>query len=147
MRADVVESIYWAGTESGLMDVHSLAGPGVICATDGLKSSKSSRSSGRAEFGVACRALEDSLTHNKPIAVLTDCKGFRTVSSNWVGEGKDPLLLYSSDGHRLACIINVLQQRVDLRLFATFVKIRAHESPPTRRLADGRTRDEMITTM
>ena len=55
-------------------------------------------SSGRVEFAAACLALEDSLTHDKPIAVLTDAMEFMTVSSNWVGEGKDPLLRHSPDG-------------------------------------------------
>jgi len=31
-------------------------------------------SSGRVEFAAACLALEDSLTHDQPIAVLTDSK-------------------------------------------------------------------------
>jgi len=79
-----------------------------------LKSSKRSRSSGRAEFGAACRAIEDSVTLIKPITVLTDSKGFMTVSSNWEGEGKDSLLRHSPDGDILARIINVLQHRVDL---------------------------------
>jgi len=47
-------------------------------------------SSGRAEFAAACLALEDSLTHDQPIAVLIDSKGLMTVASNWVGGGKDP---------------------------------------------------------
>jgi len=49
-----------------------------------------------------------------------------TVSSNWVGEGKDPLLRHSPDGDILARIIKVLHQNVDLRLFTIFIKIRAH---------------------
>ena len=32
-------------------------------------------SSGRAEFAAACLTLENSLTHDQPIAVLTDSKG------------------------------------------------------------------------
>ena len=142
-----MESIYWAGTESGLMDIYNF--PGVIYATDGSKSSKGmvagfyrhdtkgggccrvgegtgGGSSGRAEFAAACLALEDSLTHDQPIAVLTDSKGLMTVASNWVGEGKDPLLRHSPDGDILARIIKVLQQRVDLGLFTIFIKIRAH---------------------
>jgi len=71
-------------------------------------------SSGRAEFAAACLALEDSLPHDQPIVVLTDSKGFMTVSSNWVGEGKDPLLRYFPDGDILARIINVLHQRVSV---------------------------------
>ena len=147
MRKEGVESIYWAGTESGLMDIYNF--PGVIYATDGSKSSKGmgagfyrhdtkgggccrvgegtgGGSSGRAEFAAACLALEDSLTHDQPIAVLTDSKGLMTVASNWVGEGKDPLLRHSPDGDILAQIIKVLQQRVDLGLFTIFIKIRAH---------------------
>jgi len=38
MRSDGVESNYWAGNESGLMDFHNF--PGVIYATNGSKSSK-----------------------------------------------------------------------------------------------------------
>ena len=87
--------------------------PGVIYATDGSKGSlgmgagfyrhdtKGSGccrvgggvgggSSGRADFAAACLALEDSLTHDQPIVVLTDSKGLMTVTSNWVGEDKDP---------------------------------------------------------
>ena len=33
MRSEGVESIYWAGTESGFMDIYNF--PGVIYATDG----------------------------------------------------------------------------------------------------------------
>ena len=83
-------------------------------------------SSGRAKFAAACLALEDSFTHDKPIVVLTDSKGFMAVSSNWVGEGKDPLLRHSPDGDILAHIIKVLHQRVSLGLFTMFTKIRAH---------------------
>jgi len=74
----------------------------------------------------ACLALEDSLTHDQPIVVLTDCKGFVTVASNWVGEGKDLLLRHSPDGDILARIIKLLHQRVSLGLFTMFIKIRAH---------------------
>ena len=37
MRSDEVESIYWAGPESGLMDIYNF--PGVIYAKDGSKGS------------------------------------------------------------------------------------------------------------
>jgi len=37
MRSEGTESIYWAGTESGLMDIHNF--PGVIYATDSSKGS------------------------------------------------------------------------------------------------------------
>jgi len=37
MCSDGVESIYWAGTESGLMNIYNF--PGVIYATDGSKGS------------------------------------------------------------------------------------------------------------
>jgi len=129
MRSDGVQSTYWAVTESSLMDITNF--PGVIYATDGSKSSKGmgagfhrhdtkgvcccrvgggagGKSSGRAEFAAACLALEDSFTHNKPKAVLTDSEGFKTVSSNWVGGGKGPLLCHSSNGDILARIIKVL---------------------------------------
>jgi len=81
---------------------------------------------GRAEFAVEGMALHDSLTQDQPIAVLTDSEGFMTVSSNWIREGKDPLLRHSPDGNILARIIKVLHQRVDLGLFTIFIKIRAH---------------------
>ena len=83
-------------------------------------------SSGRAEFAAACLALEDSLTHDQPIVVLTDSKGLMTVASNSVEEGKDPLLRHSPDGDILARIIKVLHHRVSMGLFIMFVKIRAH---------------------
>ena len=82
-------------------------------------------SSGRDEFSAACLALEDSLTHDQLIAALTDSKGLMTVSSNWVGEGKDPLLSHSPDGDILARIVKERHQRVDLGLFTIFIKIRA----------------------
>jgi len=108
MRSEGVESMYWAGTESGLMDIYDF--PGVIYATGGSKCSTGigagfyrhdtteggccrvgggtgGGSSGRAEFTAACLALDDSLTHDQPIVVLTDSKGLMTVASNWVGEG------------------------------------------------------------
>jgi len=46
MRSDAVESIYWAGTELGLMDIYNF--PGVIYATD---SSKGSTGMGGLLFG------------------------------------------------------------------------------------------------
>jgi len=111
MQSHGAEPIYWAGTKSGLMDIYNFSG--VIYATDGSKGSTGmgagfyrhdtkgggccrvgggAGSSGRAEFAAACPAHEDSLTHDQPIVVLTDSKGLMTVDSNWVGEGKDPLL-------------------------------------------------------
>jgi len=81
---------------------------------------------GRAEFAVACLALEDSLTHDQPITALTDSKGFMTVSSHWVGEGKDPLVRHSPDGDILARIIKVLHQKLVLGFFTIFIKIRVH---------------------
>ena len=85
-------------------------------------------SPGRSQFVAACLALEDSLTHDQPIAVLTDSKGlkFLTVSSNWVGGGNNPLVRHSPKCDILARIIKVLHQRVDLRLFTIFIEIRAH---------------------
>ena len=71
-------------------------------------------------------SLEHSLTHDQPIVVLTDFKGLITVASNWVGEGKDPLLRHSPDGDILARIIKVIHQRVSLRFFTMFIKIKAH---------------------
>jgi len=71
------------------MDIHNF--PGVIYATDGSKSSNGmgagfytpkgggfcrmgigagGGSSGMAEFDAVCLALEDSLTHDKPVAIL-----------------------------------------------------------------------------
>ena len=93
MRSEGVEPIYWAGTESGLMDIYNF--PGVIYATDGSKGSigmgagfyrhdtkgggccrvgrgVGGSSSSRAKFAAAYLALEDSLTHDQPIAFLTD---------------------------------------------------------------------------
>jgi len=146
------------------MDIHNF--PGVIYATDGSKSSKGmgagfyrhatkgggccrvgggagGGSSGRAEFAAVCLALEDYLTHDQPISVLTNTKGFMIVSSNWVGEGKDPLFRHSPDGNILARIIKVLHQRVDLEICTIFIKIRAHRgSSLMRRLIDGQTNDE-----
>jgi len=46
--------------------------------------------------------------------------------SNWVGEGKDPLLRHSLDGDILRCIIKLLRIRVERGLFTYFVKNRAH---------------------
>jgi len=58
--------------------------------------------------------------------VITDSKGLLTVASNWVEEGKDPLLRHSPDGDMIARIIKVLHQRVSMGLFTMFIKIRAH---------------------
>jgi len=146
-RSEGVEPIYWAGTESGLMEIYNF--PGVIYATDGSKDSTGmgagfyrhntegggcckvgggfgGGSSRRAEFAAACLSLEDSLTHDQPIAVLTDSNGLMTVTSNWVGESKDPLLRHSPDRDILARIIKVLHQRVSVGIFTMFIKIRAH---------------------
>jgi len=126
MRSEGAEPIYWACTESGLMDICNF--PGVIYATDGSKGSTgmgagfyrhdikgggccrvgggiSGGSFGRAEFAAACLALEDFLTHDQPTVVLTEFKGLMTVALNWVREGKDPLHRHSPDGDILAHII------------------------------------------
>ena len=118
---DMRSNDYWAGTESGL-DIYNF--PGIVYATDSSKGStgmgactdKIPKEADAARWG---EALEEarltgpnlrqhawpsrtpSQTNNlssSRIAVLTDSKGFITVSSNWVGEGKDPLLRHSSDG-------------------------------------------------
>ena len=92
-----------------------------------VRGGTSGGSSSRAEFAAAClAALEDSFTHDQPIVVLTDSKGFVTMALNWVGEGKYPLLRHSPDGDILARIIKVLHQRMSLGLFTMFIKIRAH---------------------
>jgi len=129
------------------LDIYNF--PGVIYATDGSNGSTGmgagfyrhdikgdgccrvgggvgGGSSGRAEFAAAYLALEDSLTHDQPIVVLTDSKGLMTVASDWVGEGKDPLLQHSPEGDILARIIKVLHQRVSMGLFTIFIKIRAN---------------------
>ena len=84
-------------------------------------------SSVRADFVAACLALEHFLTHDQPIVVLTDSKGFMTVSSNWVGEGKDPLLRHSPDGDILPHHQGS-PQRTRLGFLSIFIKIRAHRS-------------------
>ena len=105
-------------------------------------------SSGRAEFAAACLALEDSLTHDRAIVVLTDSKGLMTVGSNWVVEGKDPLLRHSLDGDMLARIIKVLHQRETMGLFTMFIKIRAHRGELLNEKADRwATKVERISTM
>jgi len=142
-----IGEIYWAGTGSGFMDIYNFSG--VIYATDGSEGSTgmgagfyrhdtkgggccrvrggvSGGLSGRAKFAAACLALEDSLTHDQHIVVLTDSKGLMTVASNWVGEGQDLRLRHSPDGDVLARIIKVLHQRVCMGLFTMFIKIRAH---------------------
>jgi len=147
MRPEGVEPIYRVGTESGLMDIYNF--PGVIYATDSSKGSTGMGAgfyrhdttgggccrvgggvgggpSDRAEFAAACLALEDSLTHDQPVVVLTYSKGLMTVASNGVGGGTDSLLRQSPDGDILARIIKVLHQRVRLGLFTMFIKIRAH---------------------
>ena len=160
MRSVGVEPIYCAGTESGLVDIYNF--PVVIYATDGLKGSTGMGAgfyrhdikgggccrAGRAEFAAACLALEDSLTHDQPIVVLTDSKGLMTVASNWVGEGKDPLLRYSPDGDIFAYIIKILHQRVGLGLFAMLSKSEPiGVSFSMKRQTDGQTKVERTSTM
>jgi len=100
-------------------------------------------SSGRAEFAATCLALDDSLTHDQPIVVLTDSKGLLKVASNWVGEGKEPLQRHSPDGDILAHIIKFLHQRVSLGLFTMFIKIELiRASFSTKRQTDGRMKIE-----
>jgi len=71
-----------------------------------------------------------------------------TVSLNWVGEGKEPLLRHAPDGDILAHVINVFQQREDfkLRSFSSRTEL-TENSSFTRRLTDGRPRDEMLAIM
>jgi len=52
-------------------------------------------SSGRSEFAAACMALEDSLTHDQPIVVPIDSKGFITASLNLVHQ-KNTFVTHSS---------------------------------------------------
>jgi len=78
-------------------------------------------SSCRAEFAAVCLALEDLRLHSRPITILTDIKGLMTVGSNWVGEGKDPLLCHAPDKDILGCIIKLLRIRVKRGLFTIFV--------------------------
>jgi len=59
-----------------------------------------------------------------------------TVGSNWVGEGKDPLLRHSPDGNILGCIIELLRTRVERGFFTIFVKIRAHRGELLNEKAD-----------
>jgi len=99
-------------------------------------------SSGRVEFAAACLALEDPLSHDKPIALLTDSKGLMTVGSNWVGEGKDPLILHSLDGDILGRIIELLWIRAERGLFTIFVKIQAHRGELLDRWPDDEREDE-----
>ena len=92
MRSEGVQPIYWAGTESGLMDIYNFPGISmprtvrkavveweqVFTGGSGccrVRGGVGGSSSGRAEFAAACLALEDSFTHDQPIAVLTDSKG------------------------------------------------------------------------
>ena len=71
-----------------------------------------------------------------------------TVSSNWVGVGKDLLLRDFPDGDILARIIKVLHQRVDLGLFAIFIKSElTGESFSTRRLTDVPMKSETTSAM
>ena len=145
MKVYGMEDAYWPGTESDLIGIPHF--PDVIYATvtDQTRQGhgnwfpsprhQGSRcykviggswggSSGRAKFAVACLALEDSLLHSRSLAILTDSKGLMTVGSNWVGEGKDPLLRDSPDRDILECIIKLLRTRVERGLFTIFVKIR-----------------------
>jgi len=59
-----------------------------------------------------------------------------TVASNWVGEGKDPLLRHSPDRDILTCIIKVLHQRLSMGLFTMFIKIRARRGEFLNKKAD-----------
>jgi hypothetical protein len=46
-----------------------------------------------------------------------------TVGSNWVGEGKDPLIRHSPDGDILRCIIELLTLVAELNLLKKKVPI------------------------
>ena len=169
MRSDGVKSISWAGTESGLMDIYNF--PGVIYATDGSKGSTrmgpgfyqhntkggdccrvggGTRGglSGRAKFAAACLALEDSLTHDQPIAVLTDSEGFMTVSSNW-GSGRARLFFVIP---RMVTYLLVssrffIKEWISDSSLSSFKSELTGESFSTRRLADGPTKGETKSAM
>jgi len=171
MRSEGVEPIYWGSTESGLIEIYNF--PGVIYATDGSKGSTGmgarfyrhdtkgggccrvgggvgGGSSSRAEFAAACLAFEDSLTHDQsPIVVLTDSQGIMTVASNWVGEGKDPLLLDIS----LTEIYSPVSSRFYTRGLVWASSPCLLKSEPigasfsTKRQTDGPMRVERISTM
>ena len=80
--------------------------------------------------------------------VLTDSKGLMTVASNWVGEGKDPLLRHSPDGDILAHIVKVLHQRVNLASSPCLLKSEhIGASFSTKRQTDGLMKVEWTSTM
>ena len=81
MRSEGVEPIYWAGTESGLMDIYNF--PWVIYATDGLKGSTGigagfykhdTKGGGCCRVGGGVRGGSSGRAANldQPIAVGTD---------------------------------------------------------------------------
>jgi len=99
------------------MDIYNF--PGVIYATDGSKGSTGmgasfyrhdTKGGGCCRVGGSVRGGSSgrAANHDQPIAVLKDSKGLMTAASNWVGEGKDPLLRHSPDGDILARITKFL---------------------------------------
>jgi len=105
-------------------------------------------SSCRAEFVAACLTLEDSLTHDQPIAVLTDSKGLMMVASNWVGRARIP-----SCDIPLTGIYSAVSSRFYTRglVWASSPCLLKSEaigvSFSTKRQTDGLTKAERISTM
>jgi len=82
-------------------------------------------SSGRAEFAGACLALQESLTHEQPIAVLTD-----SMSIYWLVSSKFSVKGWILDSSPFSLKLELTQ-----------------ESFLTRRPTDGRARDETMSIM
>jgi len=81
------------------------------------------------ENAAACIALKHAIRFEeskRPLILLMDCKCLLMAIQKWIGEGIDPVIKASPDGHILREILELLWSRSTLGLFTLFVKIKSH---------------------
>ena len=92
--------------------------------------------SNRLEHAAAPMALENSLTADSNIVILTDSKCFLDSIQLWNGEGCNPMIHKCPDGDIFRDIMELLRKRVEKGLFTLFVKTRAHRGEFLNEMAD-----------
>ena len=157
LDASELGMIYRAGTEAGLLGLHSTSH--AVYATDGslddgvmgagvfvvrsaralsarIGRSNEARTSLRVETGASFLSLEHGKDTPAPVFILTDSANHLTEVDNWIGEGKSPTLSNSKDSDILRAILELLHYRVKRGFPTFFIKIRAHRGEPFNEAAD-----------
>ena len=77
-----------------------------------VSNSDEGESSNRSEQAAAVLALENSLTTDKNIVILTDSKCLMDSIQPWIGEGCNPMIHKFPDGDILRDVIELLRKRL-----------------------------------